>query len=56
MKTFTMNGKTYKTDDETLAVLRSTIPQATVSGDMSAVAAIMILGQAAGRIVEKPFR
>jgi len=50
--TFEMNGKTYQTDTETLAVLRSVIPSAKAANDFSAVAAIMILGQETGSIVE----
>ena len=52
-KTFEMNGKAYKTDSETLNVLRIVCPSAKETDDMSAVAAVMILGQQAGRIVEQ---
>lgn len=50
--TFEMNGRTYKTDDETLNVLRSIVPSAKSTGDSSAVMAAMVLGQATRRIVE----
>lgn len=52
MQTFEMNGKTYCTDVETLNVLRSIVPTAKASGDMSAVIAVMELGLRFGRIVE----
>lgn len=50
--TFEMNGKTYKTDAETVKVLRMVVPRAKASGDVSAVTAVMGLGLKAGRIVE----
>lgn len=50
--TFEMNGKGYETDAETLEVLRSIVPTAKAAGDMSAVIAVMSLGEAAGRIRE----
>jgi len=50
--TFSMTGRTYRTDAATLAVLRSIIPGAVKSGDYSAVAAVMAIGLARGRIVE----
>ncbi|ABW35085.1 hypothetical protein Dgeo_3044 (plasmid) [Deinococcus geothermalis DSM 11300] len=48
----TLNGTTYRTDAETLAVLHSIIPAAKASGDSSAVQAVLALGLATGRIVE----
>jgi hypothetical protein len=45
------NGKAYRTDAETLSVLRSIVPAAKQANDMSAVIAVMTLGEAAGRIV-----
>lgn len=53
-ETFEMNGKTYRTDAETLAVLRSIVPSAHATTDASAVAAVMVLGIQNGRIVEVP--
>jgi hypothetical protein len=50
--TFEMNGKTYETDNKTLDVLRSIVPAAKASGDMSAVMVIMDLGMETGRITE----
>jgi hypothetical protein len=47
---FQMNGTWYTTDAETLSVLHSTVPAAKASKDTSAVAAIMALGLATGRI------
>jgi len=52
---FELNGKTYTTDNETLVVLRSIVPDAKATGDASAVAAVMASGMAAGRIVEGRF-
>ena len=49
---FEMNGKTYRTDAETLSVLRTVVPRAKESGDSSALCAVMMFGQATGRIVE----
>lgn len=49
-KTFEMNGKGYRTDSETLEVLRSIVPDARAANDTSAVQALMDLGLAAGRI------
>lgn len=51
-KTFEMNGKGYETDAETLDVLRSIVPDAKAADDATAVAAVMGLGLAAGRIKE----
>jgi len=50
--TFEMNGRNYKTDLATLDVIRSIVPAAKASGDMSAVICIMDLGEASGKIVE----
>lgn len=50
MKTFEMDGKAYMTDQETLDVLRSIVPDAKATGDASAVAAVMFLGLETGRI------
>jgi hypothetical protein len=50
---FTLNGKTYDTDSETLNVLRGIVPTARETGDSSAVIAIVILGLATGRIQER---
>lgn len=48
--TFEMNGNAYETDEETLNVLRSIVPPAKASNDFSAVMAVMVLGEATGRI------
>jgi hypothetical protein len=48
--TFEMNGIGYTTDEETLNVLRSIIPQAKASNDFTAVSAVMTLGLQTGRI------
>jgi hypothetical protein len=50
--TFTLNGKTYTTDQQTLAVLRRLIPSAYQTADSSDVIAVMVLGQSTGRITE----
>lgn len=50
--TFEMNGKGYRTDEETLDMLRSIVPSAKSTGDSSAVMFAMDLGLAGGRIVE----
>ncbi len=49
-KTFKLNGTTYRTDSETLQVLRSVMPSAKSTGDSSAVIAIVALGLQSGRI------
>jgi hypothetical protein len=48
--TFTMNGKTYETNAQTLEVLLSIVPSAKETGDCSAVAAVMGLGLKRGVI------
>jgi hypothetical protein len=50
--TFEMNGKAYRTDEETLNVLRSIVPAGKAANDMTAIAAVMHLGLATGRIEE----
>jgi hypothetical protein len=50
--TFEMNGKGYRTDEQTLNVLRSIVPAAKETGDTSAVAVVMELGLQMGRIKE----
>ena len=50
MKTFEMNGIGYETDAETLEVLRSLVPSAKETGDLTAVYAVMRFGQMSGRI------
>src|ERR1041384_4346207 len=52
MTTFTLNGKTYETDTETLEVLRGIMPSAKATGDSSAVIAVIELGLATKRIAE----
>jgi len=48
---FELNGRFYKTDAETLCVLRSLMPGAKSSGDGSAVISAIEIGQVSGRIV-----
>ncbi len=55
MQAFTLNGKTYTTDSETVAVLRSIIGSARASGDSSAVQALLALGITTGRIQPAPW-
>jgi hypothetical protein len=50
--TFTLNGKTYRSDAETQNVLRELIWSAKANKDSSAVQAVMALGLHTGRIVE----
>lgn len=52
MAIFELNGRRFRTDAETVEVLRSIIPSAMESGDSSAVIAIVELGLKTGRIVE----
>lgn len=52
MNQFTLNGKTYTADDQTIAVLRSIVPDAHATGDSTAVQAVMALGLKTGRIGE----
>jgi len=52
MKNFEMNGKTYRTDAETLALLNVIIPNAKAANDFSAVTAVMGMGLKTGRITE----
>ena len=47
---FTMTGKAYSTDLETLETLRSIVPSAKRTGDNTGVAAMMFLGLKVGRI------
>ena len=47
-----LNGKTYTTDAETLAVLRSLIASAKANNDGSAVQAVLFLGLETGRVME----
>jgi hypothetical protein len=47
-----LNGKTYRTDAETLSMIRSIVPAAKASGDASAIQAVMSLGLSTGRIQE----
>jgi hypothetical protein len=49
-KTFEMNGNAYQTDTATLELLRSLVPSAKLTGDSSAVQAVMLLGLQHGRI------
>ena len=50
--TFEINGKTYKTDEQTIRVLRSVMVPAKQSNDYSAVIAIIELGKTDGSIKE----
>ncbi len=49
---FELNGKAYRTDLETLKVLRITIPGVKETGDTSALQAVLELGLLTGRIEE----
>jgi hypothetical protein len=49
---FELNGTTYRTDAETLSMIRSIVPAAKASGDASAIQAVMSLGLSTGRIQE----
>lgn len=49
---FTLNGKTFETDAETLNVMRNLMPSAKATNDSSAVMAMLFLGLEAGRITE----
>ena len=51
-KTFQLNGLSYRTDAETLKVLRSVMPGAKKSGDSTAVQFIIFAGTKTGRIVQ----
>ena len=51
MENFEINGTKYRTDAETLNVLRGIMQAARDSGDASAVQAVMALGLTTGRIV-----
>ena len=48
--TFELNGRTYRTDAETVALLRRVVPKAKATGDHSALVAVLTLGQMAGRV------
>ncbi len=48
---FELNGEWYRTDLETLSVIRGIVPDARTSGDGSAVQAVIALGLETGRIV-----
>jgi hypothetical protein len=50
---FTLNGQTYNTDANTVAVFRSIVPAAKESGDGSAVIALLELGLLTGHIVKE---
>jgi len=52
MERFELNGKVYKTDPETLEILKGLIPRAKQTGDNSAVIAVLTLGEMAGKITE----
>ena len=51
MESFEINGTNYRTDADTLNVLRGIMQAARDSGDASAVQAVMALGVSTGRIV-----
>lgn len=52
MKKFELDNKLYETDEETLNVLKSIIPNAKKTNDTTAVFAIMHFGLKSGRIKE----
>jgi hypothetical protein len=47
---FELNGKTYRTDTETVEMLRGLVEAAKATGDSTAVMAVLFLGIKAGRI------
>lgn len=51
-QTFELNGTAYRTDLETLEVLRGIVPSAKETQDSSAVMAVIFLGLKTGRIKE----
>ena len=51
-RSFSLNGKTYLSDEETVKTLASIIPAAKANGDTSAVQAMIVLGLKTGRIKE----
>lgn len=51
--TFELNGRCYTTDQATIEALRSVVPGAEISGDSSAVQAVLELGLATRRIREQ---
>ena len=52
-KTFEMNGRAYRTDAETLRVLRDQVQRFKTTDNPSVVIAILYLGMKAGVIVEE---
>lgn len=52
MKKFEIDNKLYETDEETLNVLKSIIPNAKQTNDTTAVFAVMHFGLLSGRIKE----
>ncbi len=50
--TFTLNGKTYTTDAETIALVRKCVARIKDGADTSALFAVMHWGQRSGRIQE----
>lgn len=52
MKKFEIDNKLYETDEETLNVLKSIIPNAKKAKDTTAVFAVMHFGLESGRIKE----
>ena len=49
---FELNGKTYKTDENTIKILRTIVTSAKENNDTSALQTMMILGEMTGTIVE----
>jgi hypothetical protein len=50
--TFTIGDRSFKSDAETLEVLRGIFPRCDAEGCHTAVLAVIILGIHAGRVVE----
>lgn len=49
---FELNGKTYKTDENTIKILRTIVAKAKETKDTSALQTMMILGEMTKTIVE----
>lgn len=50
--TFEMNGNAYKTDLETLDILRGIVKAGREANDYSAVEFMMVIGEMGGKIVK----
>jgi len=52
LQSFTLNGQTYLTDRDTMHVLSTLMPGATVPGVRAPMLAVLFLGQQTGRIIQ----